>query len=330
MPMRYVGVDVSKAKLDCALLVDAAALKFRSKSFPNTAAGTQTLLAWATGQTGVAGADALHFVMEATGVYSEPPAAALCQAGAVVSVVNPAQVREFAKGLALRNKTDAQDARVLARFGLVKQPTRFVPPPAEIIELRAMIGRLQALDGELRREHNRLEKAQSSPTSALVLDSIQRSIAFLEREKAALEKSIDDHIDANPQLKRERELLESIPAVGSRTAYQMLALMHSRTFQKASQLAAYLGLVPILHQSGTSVYKRPRLSKAGNARIRAALYMAAVTATRYNPDVRALYQRLVGAGMAKLAAVCAAMRKLVHICFGVVKHQTPYRPQQTA
>jgi len=329
MSMHYIGVDVSKAKLDCAALVDEAVLKFRSKTFPNTAVGWRALLSWAVEQTG-APTQGLHFVLEATGVYSEAPAAALCRAATAVSVVNPAQVRDFAKGLAMRNKTDALDARVLARYGSVRKPAQFVPPPPEIIELKAMLSRLQAIEAELRRELNRLEKAQTGLSSPLVVSSIERSIAFLQKEKAALDKSIDDHIDANPQLKRERELLESIPAVGPHTSRRMLALMHSRTFRKASQLAAYIGLVPIHHESGSSVYKRPRLLKTGNAQIRAALYMAAVTATRHNPDVKAHYQRLVASGMAKLAAVCAAMRKLVHICFGVIKHQTPYQPQQSA
>lgn len=327
MPVR-VGVDVSKAKLDCAILLDAVALKFKSKTFPNTAAGYRALLAWAMAQSGVA-AEALHFIMEATGVYSEAPAAALCEAGAVVSVVNPAHVRKFAEGLAMRNKTDALDARVLARYGVAKNPQPFVPPPAEIVELKAMLGRLDAVDAELRREQNRMEKAQYSQ-SVRVLASIKRSIAFLQKEKAALEKSINDHIDRHPKLKHDRKLLESIPAVGPRTACRMLALIHSRSFKKASQVAAYLGLVPIRHESGSSVYKRPRLGKTGHARMRATLYMPGVTATRHNPEIKALYQRLVGSGMAKLAAVCAAMRKLVHICFGVLKNQTPYQPQQTA
>ena len=106
----------------------------------------------------------------------------------------------------------------------------------------------------------------------------------------------------------------------------MLCLLYAGHFHSACQLAAYLGLIPVEHQSGSSVRGRPRLSKNGNARMRAALYMAAVTAIRYNPDVQALYTRLLARGKAKLSALCAAMRKLVHICFGVFKNKQTYRP----
>lgn len=324
--MHCIGVDISKAKLDSALLSDPLALKFKDKGVANTAAGHQQLLAWAMKQTKAQASD-IHFILESSGVYGEPLALFLCRAGAIVSVVNPKQVRDFAKGLGLLNKTDRLDARVLARFGAVKKPQRYVPPSAEVLELKAMLARLDALDADLQRENNRMEKAQSTITPARVVGSIERSIGFIEKEKAVLEKAINDHIDSNPKLKHDRELLESIPAVGRLTAWRMLSVIHSYSFQKASQLAAYLGLVPILHESGSSVHKRPRLSKAGNARMRAALYMPAVVAKSHNPDVRALYERLVDSGMAKLAAICAAMRKLVHICFGVLKHQTPYEPQ---
>ena len=104
-------------------------------------------------------------------------------------------------------------------------------------------------------------------------------------------------------------------------------LYHGQRFERASQVAAYLGLIPITHQSGTSVLLPPHLSKAGPAAWRAALYMPALVAIRFNPDVQHLYQRLLARGKAKMAAVGAAMRKLVHICFGVIKHQTPYQPQ---
>jgi transposase len=324
--MHVIGVDISKAKLDCALLTDEAALKYRDKTFPNTSAGHAQLLAWASKHTGEP-APQLHFILESSGVYGEPLAIALCAADAAVSVVNPAHVREFAKGLGLLNKSDRLDARVLSRFGAVAKPGRYVPPSPEAMELKAMLRRLEALEADLQRENNRLEKAQCAPTPPRVLASLERSIAFLQNEKSDLEKQIDDHIDSHPGLREDRQLLESIPAVGRKTAWRMLSVMHSRSFERASQVAAYLGLVPVVHESGTSVHRRPRLSKAGNARMRAALYMAAVVATRFNPDIRSQYQRLVHGGLAKLAAICAAMRKLVHICFGVLKHRTPYRPQ---
>src|SRR5262249_8944053 len=137
---------------------------------------------------------------------------------------------------------------------------------------------------------------------------------------------IDDHIDRHPQLKADRELLESIPAIGAQTSRHMLSLLQARKFSCAEQSAAFLGLVPIERESGSSVRGRPRLSKAGPPRLRAILYMAAVVAVRHNPHVKALYERLLARGKTKMAALGAAMRKLVHLCFGVLKSRQPYSP----
>jgi transposase len=242
-------------------------------------------------------------------------------------VVNPARVRDFAKGMAVRSKTDASDRVVLARYGAMVKPARWRPAAAEVIELKALLSRLQAIETDLVRETNRLEKAQVSPTPRVVLESLHNSLAFLEQEKRALEKRINDHIEAHPQLKHDRELLESIPAIGRKTASRMLCVLHSRPFRAAGAVAAYLGLVPVHYQSGTSVQRAPRLSKAGSGALRAALYMPAVVAVHHNPDIRAHYQRLVAAGKSKMSAIGAAMRKLVHLCFGVLKNQQPYQPR---
>ncbi len=324
--MFVIGIDVSKHKLHCALLVNAEPLKLKTKALSNSAAGFATLLTWAQRHSG-GELDQLHFILEATGVYHEACALALYQAGAKVSVVNPAQLRDFAKGLAVKTKTDAADRVVLARYGHLVQPPAWQPPPPEVMALRALLARLEAVEADIRREHNRLEKAQFTATPKAVRASLHESLAFLQQQKAELEKKINDHIDRHPHLKRDHALLTSIPAVGPKTAWRMIVVLRGRSFSKATQAAAYLGLVPVEHESGTSVYKRPRLSKAGNARLRAALYMAAIVATRYNPDIRAHYQRLLDNGKSKMAALGAAMRKLVHICYGVLKHQTPYQPQ---
>ena len=321
--MFVIGADVAKKSLDCALMVSSEPLKLRSKVVANTQSGCLALIEWACRQASCTAAE-LHVVMEGTGVYHEAAAYALTQAGVKVSVVNPAQVRDFAKGLAVRTKTDATDRVVLARFGATNKPRPWQPPAPEVIELKALLSRLQAVETDLRREANRLEKAEVTATPQVVLDSLHKSLAFLEQEKDALQKRIDDHIEGHPQLKHDRELLESIPAIGRKTASRMLCVLHSRPFSKASSVAAYLGLVPVQHQSGTSVYKPPRLSKAGDGAMRAALYMVAVVATRYNPDIRAQYERLVAQGKSKMSALGAAMRKLVHICFGVLKNQKPY------
>jgi transposase len=321
--MMYLGIDVAKAKLDCALF-DPLTDKRKSKVVTNDANGFKALVEW-LGKQGVILTE-VHAVMEATGVYHEQVALWLVDAGATVSVANPAQVKDFARGLAVRTKTDGVDSVVLARYGALVNPQPWQAPPLEVRELKALLGRLEALEADVRRELNRQEKATVSGAPDLVQQSLDTHLAVLENEITRLQAAIDDHIDRHPNLKADRERLLSIPAVGEKTANRMLAVLHSRRFKSAEQVAAFLGLVPVEHQSGSSIQKRPRLSKNGDAKTRAVLYMAAIVATRYNPDVKALYERLCAKGKAKMAALGAAMRKLVHLCFGVVKHQQCYRP----
>lgn len=326
MAMYVVGCDVSKKKLDLALLLSLEPLKLRSKVVENHRPGWMALVEWACRQANCSPGE-LHVVMEATGAYHEAAAYALRQAGVNVSVVNPALVRDFAKGLAVRTKTDAADRAVLARFGAMAKPPLWQPPAPEVVELKGLLKRLQVIEADLARESNRLEKAQVAVTPRVVLDSLHKSLAFLKQEKRELERLIDDHIEAHPHLKRDRKLLESIPAIGRKTASRMLCVLHSRQFQGAASVAAFLGLVPVQHQSGTSVHRPPRLSKAGDGAMRAALYMPAIVASRFNPDIRAHYKRLLAQGKSKMSALGAAMRKLVHICFGVLKTQQPYQPR---
>jgi transposase len=254
-------------------------------------------------------------------------ALALYEAAVNVVVVNPAHLRKFAQGLAVRGKSDAKDSMMLARYGSQPQRTLWQPAPAEVRELQALMSRLEAVEVELRRELNRQEAAELSRDPQLVQVSIADSIAFWRAEQDKLKRAIEQHIDRHPRLKAEHQRLLSIPAVGEKTANRMLCVLLGRRFGKASQAAAFVGLTPIEHESGSSVRGRPRLSKCGDPKLRAALYMAAVVAIRHNPDVRALYQRLLQKGKAKMSALCAAMRKLVHICFGVIKNQQDYTPQ---
>jgi len=321
--MFYLGVDVSKAKLDCCLLNQDTPEKRKSKVVANSATGVGDLLCW-LGKHG-AQADNTHVLLEATGVYHEQVATVLHDHGICVSILNPAQVRDFGKGLGLRTKTDVADSGLLARFGLLQQPAAWQPPPAHVKQLRALLRRCHALSEDLQREHNRLEKARATETPERIHRSLQDCIAFLEGQLAQLRQDIDHHIDQHPDLKRDLALLQSIPAVGPRVGSHLLCVMHSSSFRTAEQLAAYLGLVPVERQSGTSVRGRAHLSKAGSARMRALLYMSAVVGIRHNRHVKALYERLLSKGKSKMAALGAAMRKIVHLCFGVLKNQTPYR-----
>ena len=326
--MQVIGIDISKDRLDCAWLRDIQTLRKKSKKFENSPKGHQELIAWAEKNTGVELTE-IMFVMEATGVYHERLAYRLYHASAQVAVVNPAQVKAYGKSLGVRTKTDKMDSVVLARFGAKESPRLWQPEPPEIRELKALLARLEALGKDIQRERNRLEKTQISAASDSVKQSIENVIASLSDEKKRLEKDVNDHIDRHPQLKRDKELLESIPGVGDVLSRCMVAVFRSRAFSKASQMAAYLGLNPIEHESGSSIRGRPRLSKAGNANVRAKLYMPAVVSIQWNPDAKAIYRRLLANGKSKMSALGAVMRKLVHICFGVLKHQQVYSPQVT-
>ena len=268
----------------------------------------------------------IHIIMEATSVYHETLAHTLYTEGFNVSVANPARTKEFSNSLGAIHKTDAKDSAMLAKYGLRMNPEQWQPEPLEVRELKALLARLEALEADLQRECNRKEKAEFSRSSERVIESLDMMIHQLKTEKKRLENDIDDHIDRHPQLKHDRDLISTIPGVGPVVSRLMLSVIHSRSFSSAGQVSTYLGLVPRIQESG--VWKgRSRLSKRGPAKVRAKLYMAAVVSTSKNPDIRAQYQRLIRNGKSKMQAVCAAMRKLVQICFGVVKHQSEYQPQ---
>lgn len=320
--MFYLGVDVAKKKLDCMLL-DSSSGKMKSKSVDNTPAGFTKLLEWLDKYS----AAKPHVVMEPTGMYHEAAALALADAGLDVSLVNPAQLRAFAQGLGVKTKTDKQDSTVLARYGHTQKPPVWQPPSMSARRLKALLTRRDAVADDLQRERNRQEANAFSLTPEAVSESIAQSIAFHEAELKRLEKMIASHIDDDPDLRNKKDLLETIPGVGPRVATHMTTLFAGRTFDSAEQLAAYLGLVPVEWQSGTSVRGRPRMSKAGPAHLRKVLYMPAVVARRCNPHIKALNERLLAKGKSKMAAIGAAMRKLAHLCFGVVHTGKPYDPK---
>ena len=323
--MHVVGIDVSKDKLDCLWLRDPEQLKVKTKVLANTVKGHAALSQWLLSNLKVE-PEAIHVVMEATGVYHEALAYALHREGFLVSVVNPRFIKAYGDSLGARNKTDKKDSLVIARYGYANRPALWQPEPEEIRELKALIVRLEAVCKDLQREQNRLEKSQISQASTAVIESTERVIDELRKEKERLEKMIDDHINRHPGLKRDKALLKSIPAIGDVLCREMLALLRSREFRSGQQASAFVGVIPRLMESG-KFKGQSRLAKNGPGRIRAKLYMGAVVAKTHNPDIRSQYERLRARGKTKMQALGAAMRKLVQICFGVLKSQSEYRPQ---
>jgi transposase len=314
MALAYLGIDISKKTFDVALL--SADNNPKHRKFDNTPEGFTALDAWLKGQL----ASDLHTCMEATGHYGNALARHLYAAGHKVSVVNPAGPNAFARAQLSRTKTDKADAIRIAQFCRAHQPHLWTPPTEEVATLQGLVRRLEALGQMRQMESQRLEGA-----SAPVRSSIEAVLTLLEEQMVLLEKQIREHIDQNPDLKRENELLESIPGVGSKTAAMFLCeLGNWSRFGSARAAAAYVGVVPRLRESGTSVRGRSSLCKLGNARLRKALYFPAMVALRFNPVLKAMGERLAAAGKSKMAILGACMRRLVHLAYGVLKSGKPF------
>ena len=316
-----VGIDVSKKKLDVVLLIDG---KIKAKVVENCAKGHQTLIDW-LGKSKVP-LSALHVCMEATGVYSEPPALALHQAGLKVSVVNPACIKGFGHSENIRNKNDGIDASLIARYCSAMKPPAWNPPPLEQRQLRAWSMRVQALKDIRQQEENRLEALSISGMDE-VAQHVKQHIAWLNAEIGKLEGDINDHIDRHPGLKHDADLLVSIPGVGMATVAKILGhLGDIRRFDSAKAFAAFLGVTPRQRTSGSSLKGRTVISRAGSTALRAALYMPSLVARRHNPILHRFAQRLAATGMAKKAVIGAVMHKLAHLIFGVIHKGKPFDP----
>ncbi|CAK8720694.1 IS110 family transposase [Candidatus Electronema aureum] len=264
--MRILGIDVAKAKLDIALLLPDG--KFRSEVIANTPEGFEKLAAWLERN----GAAQVHACMEATGIYWEA-AAFLAEKGHAVSVVNPAQIKAFSTVVLSRTKTDKKDARLIARFCAERRPPLWEPSPPVPAELRALVTRRDALERMRTQEKNRLHVARAE-----IRQSIERHVAYLEREIKDIDAEIQRKTDDDANLKKQRVLLDSVPGLGAKTIPVLLSFFSGKRFRSSRQAAAYAGLDPRQHESGSSVRRKPRISKMGHAFLRKALYMPAMVA----------------------------------------------------
>ena len=315
----FIGIDVAKKKLDVALSFNG---KLKTKVVDNTPSGYATLLNWLADKG--ATPQSSHICLEATGPYSESVALALIEAGWITAVVNPARIKGFAQGELARNKTDRADAVLLARFCMAMRPTPWTPPSLEWRELRAWVDRLQALKDMRQQECNRIEAHRANHQEGLI-KAVQLHVDWLDEQIRQLECDIDDHIDRHPELKRDADLLRSVPGIGGTTVAKVLAYAGDvRRFANAKALAAFVGVTPRHRMSGTSVKGRTMLSRTGHAALRKALYMPGLVSLRYNLPIKAMGQRLRERGMAPKAIVGAAMRKLTHLIYGVVTSGKPF------
>lgn len=317
MNTSYLGIDVAKAKLDCALRLPDG--KFRHKVVPNTPVGFEALHAWLAKQ----GAQACHACMEATGIYWEALAAFLAAFEMItVSVVNPAQIKAFGASRMVRTKTDKVDAKIIAQFCFERHPSPWQAPTAAELALRALVLRLDALQTMHTQERNRLQVARPA-----VVQGITDHLQWLDKEIKRLLKDIHEHIDRDPTLREKQRLLESIPGVGEHTIAVLLAYqIDPQHFSNARQAVAFVGLDPRQHQSGSSVRGRPRISKVGHAFLRKILYMPAVATLYRTTWGQQFRQRLAENGKIPMIIIGAMMRKLVHVAYGVLKSGKNFDP----
>lgn len=320
----FVGVDIAASSFAAAWVVNGSPLQ-RARTFtqtPDGFAAFQTALA----TTGVEAAKTL-IVLEATGSYWITLAVTLHQAGYLVSIVNPAHAHAFARSLPRRAKTDLLDAQMLAQFAAERQPPRWTPPEQVYHELRQRLlvrDGLLLMRGQARNQRHAL--LQWPVHIAGALDQLEAVIADLDTRIATLDAELT-RVLRDGAWAESAALLGSITGIGLvTTAWLLVATLNFAGCASAEAAAAYAGLVPLAHESGTRVRGRAQIGHGGHARLRTALYMATLSAARRNPVIRAQYERLRAAGKPPKVARCAAARKLLHVAYAVVTKGQPFDP----
>ena len=300
--MTFIGIDVSKATLDVAVHEGATTVH------ANTPVGIAAVVAVAVGLRPAG------IVLEATGTYHLPVASALAAAGLDVAIVNPGQVRQFARSTGRRAKTDRLDAQLLAHFAAVVRPPSRPLPDVATQELAALVDRRSQLLDMHVAERNRLAVARPS-----VQPEIRQHIRYLEVALARAESDLDDWIRRSPVWRAQEDLLRSVPGIGPQTARRLIADMPELGRLSRREVAALVGLAPFAQESGT--WRGRRRCSGGRRAIRAVLYMASVAATRCNPVIRAHYTRQRAAGKPAKLALAACMRHLITILNAMAKTQ---------
>lgn len=315
--MDVLGIDRSKRTFDVTLLTAAGAQHHHA--FPNRPEGFALLERWLNAH----GVTRLHAGMEATNSSYAGLAAWLDALGHAVSVVNPARSKGFAQATMQRTKRAKRDSAVIAQFCATHRPKPWKPASDEHTRLRALVRHRADLLVTRLPQHNRLEE----PTDAWARRSLELLLAAIAQQLKSLEASIKEHLAAYATLQRAVTRLTSVGGIGLVTASKLLAEMPElEQYEGAKAAAADAGLGASHDSSGTSVRRRARRSKLGKASVRAALYFPAMTALRCSPEVQAFAARLAAKGKPKMVIIGAVMRKLLHICYGVLKHRTPYDP----
>jgi transposase len=305
-PTLYVGIDVSKATLDVAILPTG-----RHFVVSNDEAGIDELLGGLEDPN-----KPILVALEASGGY-ERPVAAIAASGIAVAVLNPRQTRDFARATGKLAKTDALDAKALANFAEAVRPEpRALPEEAR--EFRAILARRRQLIQMMTAEKNRFGSA-----SKAVARRIQAHVRWLEKELSRTDRDLDEAIEGSPAFKENEALLSSVPGVGPVLCRTLLAELPELDSLAPRELSALVGVAPLNRDSGT--LRGKRAVWGGRSRVREALYMGALVASRHNPHIKEFYERLVAAGKPKKVALVACMRKLLVILNALLRDRTPWR-----
>jgi transposase len=316
----FLGVDVSKAKVDVALLLPNN--KFKSKVFANDNVGFKALLQWLLLQVPEA-QTCVHISMEATGIYHEALACFVSDQSFKVSVVNPLLIKRFAQASRLRNKTDDGDAKCIALFCKNHQPERWEAPTLALRALQALVARLDTLQKMRQAEDNRVEAAHIS-----VADSIRQVIRDLDVAIDQVKAQIDSTIDDDPDLKARKVLLQSIPGLGDKTIPPLIAYIgRPERFKTVKAISAYAALSPMIRQSGSSLDKTKGTHPLGHQDLKRLLYFPAMVAGRYNPLIAAFWAKLKAQNKPGKVIVVACMHKLLAIAYGVLCSKKPFDPE---
>lgn len=304
----FIGIDVSKTRLDVALRPSDA-----TKSVPYDASGIHTVVQWLSGVTPTL------IVLEATGGLERAVLRALVAAELPATVVNPRQVRDFAKATGQLAKTDRLDAQILARFADAVRPALRPVPDDTASALRAVITRRRQVIEMLTAEKNRLSRAPRSMHTR-----IKAHLRWLDAEIERLDEDLDQMIRQSPIWREQDDLLQSVPGIGSTVSRTLLAELPELGRLNRKQIAALVGVAPLNRDSGA--WRGRRAVWGGRAHVRTMLYMAALAASRHNPTIRVFYTRLRAAGKAPTVALVACMRKLLVILNVMLRHRVPWCP----
>lgn len=314
-----LGIDVSKKDLSIALFHNNSHKKYK---ITNDMHGFKKLTEWLESQ----GISHVKACMEATGRYGEKVADYLYECGHDVHVINPTCIKAFAKSKLSRHKTDDVDALLIAEYASKNELRLYKPQEPALKELRCLYRCSQNLKEQQTQVSNYLENKDCLPKS--VQKVYLKLLAHIEKQIKEVDQSIDQVLKSQASLNEDYQNLQTIPGVGKITAIAILAEIPDLSLlENARQLAAYAGLTPCHRTSGTSVKGKSRLSKMGSSALRKALYFPAIVGKNHNPLLHAFALKLEKKGKHTMVIIAAIMRKLLHICFGILKHKIAFNAE---